>query len=495
MLHPITEQQFNTLAQQGYNRIPLVSETFADLDTPLSLYLKLANKPFSYLLESVQGGERFGRYSFIGLPADTHISVRGKQVTLNERGAISTMQVDNPLDYIEQYQARFKVAPLSDLPRFTGGLAGYFGYDTVRYIEPRLAKTEKKDVIGTPDILLMLTEQLAVIDNLSGKLTFIVYADPSQDDAYALARERMRELIGMLRLPMNIPYAPPAKAVAAVSEFGEVAFKAAVEKSKHYIFDGDIMQVVLSQRMSQPFPAQPLSLYRALRSINPSPYMFYYDMGDHHVVGSSPEILARLENDVVTVRPIAGTRPRGKDAQHDAALAEELLADPKELAEHLMLIDLGRNDIGRVAKHGTVKLTDKMVIERYSHVMHIVSNVEAKLQQGLSAMDVLKATFPAGTVSGAAKVRAMEIIDELEPTKRGIYAGAVGYLGFNGDMDVAIALRTAVVKDQVLYVQAGAGIVADSVPESEWQETQNKARAVLRAAEMVLDGLDAEVHR
>ncbi|MEQ1630521.1 MAG: anthranilate synthase component I [Gallionella sp.] len=495
MLHPITEQQFNTLAQQGYNRIPLVTETFADLDTPLSLYLKLANKPFSYLLESVQGGERFGRYSFIGLPADTHISVRGKQVTLNERGAISTVQADNPLDYIEQYQARFKVAPLSGLPRFTGGLAGYFGYDTVRYIEPRLAKTEKKDVIGTPDILLMLTEQLAVIDNLSGKLTFIVYADPAQDDAYALARERMRELIGMLRLPVNIPYAPPAKAVAAVSEFGEVAFKAAVEKSKHYIFDGDIMQVVLSQRMSQPFPAQPLSLYRALRSINPSPYMFYYDMGDHHVVGSSPEILARLENDVVTVRPIAGTRPRGKDAQHDAALAEELLADPKELAEHLMLIDLGRNDIGRVAQHGTVKLTDKMVIERYSHVMHIVSNVEAKLQQGLSAMDVLKATFPAGTVSGAAKVRAMEIIDELEPSKRGIYAGAVGYLGFNGDMDVAIALRTAVVKDQVLYVQAGAGIVADSVPESEWQETQNKARAVLRAAEMVLDGLDAEVHR
>ena len=495
MLHPITEQQFNTLAQQGYNRIPLVTETFADLDTPLSLYLKLANKPFSYLLESVQGGERFGRYSFIGLPAETHLSVRGKQVTLNERGAISTVQVENPLDYIEQYQARFKVAPLSGLPRFTGGLAGYFGYDTVRYIEPRLAKTEKKDVIGTPDILLMLTEQLAVIDNLSGKLTFIVYADPAQDDAYALARERMRELIGMLRLPVNIPYAPPAKAVAAVSEFGEVAFKAAVEKSKHYIFDGDIMQVVLSQRMSQPFPAQPLSLYRALRSINPSPYMFYYDMGDHHVVGSSPEILARLENDVVTVRPIAGTRPRGKDVEHDVALAQELLADPKELAEHLMLIDLGRNDIGRVAEHGTVKLTDKMVIERYSHVMHIVSNVEAKLQQGLSAMDVLKATFPAGTVSGAAKVRAMEIIDELEPSKRGIYAGAVGYLGFNGDMDVAIALRTAVVKDQILYVQAGAGIVADSVPESEWQETQNKARAVLRAAEMVLDGLDAEVHR
>ena len=495
MLHPITEQAFHTLAKQGYNRIPLVTETFADLDTPLSLYLKLANKPFSYLLESVQGGERFGRYSFIGLPATTRISVRGKQVTLTTAAGETIQEVANPLDFISAYQSRFKAAPLPDLPRFTGGLAGYFGYDTVRYIEPRLAATHKPDTLGTPDILLMLTEQLAVIDNLSGKLTFIVYADPAQNDAYAVARERLRELVGLLRLPVDIPFAPPAPRTAAQSEFGEAAFKAAVEKSKQYIFDGDIMQVVLSQRMAQPFPAQPLSLYRALRSINPSPYMFYYDMGDHYVVGSSPEILVRLENDTVTVRPIAGTRPRGKTLEQDAALAEELLADPKELAEHLMLIDLGRNDIGRVAEHGTVKLTDKMVIERYSHVMHIVSNVEAKLKTGLSAMDVLKATFPAGTVSGAAKVRAMEIIDELEPSKRGIYAGAVGYLGFNGDMDVAIALRTAVVKDQTLYVQAGAGIVADSNPDSEWTETQNKARAVLRAAEMVLDGLDAPAHR
>jgi anthranilate synthase component 1 len=495
MLSPITEQEFQKLAQQGYNRIPLAVETFADLDTPLSLYLKLANKPFSYLLESVQGGERFGRYSFIGLPADTRITVRGKQVTLTSAAGETTQEVANPLDYIEEYRARFKVAPLSGLPRFTGGLAGYFGYDTVRYIEPRLAKTAKKDVIGTPDILLMLTEQLAVIDNLSGKLTFIVYADPSHTDAYRNALQRLDDLQRALRQPVQIPDAPQLRRQEAKSEFGEAAFKAAVEKSKRYIFDGDIMQVVLSQRMSQPFPASPLSLYRALRSINPSPYLFYYDMGDHHVVGSSPEILARLEGDTVTVRPIAGTRPRGKTPQKDAELAKELLADPKELAEHLMLIDLGRNDIGRVAERGTVKLTDKMVIERYSHVMHIVSNVEAKLKEGLTAMDVLKATFPAGTVSGAAKVRAMEIIDELEPSKRGIYAGAVGYLGFNGDMDVAIALRTAVVKDKTLYVQAGAGIVADSVPESEWQETQNKARAVLRAAEMVLDGLDAPSHR
>jgi anthranilate synthase component 1 len=495
MLSPITQEEFNALAAQGYNRIPLVAETFADLDTPLSLYLKLANKPFTYLLESVQGGERFGRYSFIGLPASTRISVRGQQVTLITPQGETTQHADNPLDFISEYQKRFKVAPLSGLPRFTGGLAGYFGYDTVRYIEPRLAKTQKPDVLGTPDILLMLTEQLAVIDNLSGKLTFIVYVDPAQDDAYPLGRDRLRELVGLMRRPAEIPFAPPAQHAEAKSEFGEDAFKAAVEKSKRYIFDGDIMQVVISQRMSQPFPASPLSLYRALRSINPSPYMFYYDMGDHHVVGSSPEILARLEGETVTVRPIAGTRPRGKTMEQDAALAEELLADPKELAEHLMLIDLGRNDIGRVAEHGTVKLTDKMVIERYSHVMHIVSNVEAKLKQGLDAMDVLKATFPAGTVSGAAKVRAMEIIDELEPSKRGIYAGAVGYLGFNGDMDVAIALRTAVVKDKTLYVQAGAGIVADSNPDSEWMETQNKARAVLRAAEMVMDGLDAQNHR
>jgi len=495
MLTPITEAEFNALAAQGHNRIPLVCETFADLDTPLSLYLKLANQPFSYLLESVQGGERFGRYSFIGLPAEVRLSVRGHRVTLTHGDAVTEHEIENPLDFIQEYQSRFRVAPLSGLPRFTGGLAGYFGYDTVRYIERKLAATQKPDVIGTPDILLMLTEQLAVVDNLTGRLTFIVYANPEHADAYHLAIQRLDQLQRQLRQPVQIPHAPQMRRHEATSEFGEAAFKAAVEKAKRYIFDGDIMQVVLAQRMSQRFPAHPLSLYRALRSINPSPYLFYYDMGDHHVVGSSPEILARVEGDLVTVRPIAGTRPRGKTPQQDKALETELLADPKELAEHLMLIDLGRNDVGRVAQNGTVKLTDKMVIERYSHVMHIVSNVEAKLKPGLTAMDVLKATFPAGTVSGAAKVRAMEIIDELEPSKRGIYAGAVGYLGFNGDMDVAIALRTAVVKDDMLYVQAGAGIVADSVPDSEWMETQNKARAVLRAAEMVLDGLDAPVHR
>jgi anthranilate synthase component 1 len=493
MSQPISEQEFNALARQGYNRIPLVCESFADLDTPLSLYLKLANRPYSYLLESVQGGERFGRFSFIGLPADIRISVRGKKVTLTHANMETTHDVENPLDFIREYQTRFKVALPDNLPRFCGGLAGYFGYETIRYIEPRLSKVRKPDAIDTPDILLMLTEQLAVVDNLTGKLTFIVYANPEQADAYALAKQRLHELTARLRSPVEIPHAPPSHGGEARSEFGETAFKDAVVRAKQYIIDGDIMQVVLSQRMSQPFPASPLSLYRALRSINPSPYMFYYDMGDHHVVGASPEILVRLEHGTVTVRPIAGTRPRGKTQEQDAELGKELLADPKELAEHLMLIDLGRNDIGRVAQNGSVKLTEKMIIERYSHVMHIVSNVEARLKPGFDAMDVLKATFPAGTVSGAAKVRAMEIIDELEPSKRGIYAGAVGYLGFNGDMDLAIALRTAVVKDNMLYAQAGAGIVADSVPDNEWIETLNKARAVLRAGEMVLAGLDNDL--
>lgn len=493
MLQTINQQEFEALAREGYNRIPLVVETFADLDTPLSLYLKLANQPYSYLLESVQGGERFGRYSIIGLPASTRIVVRGDKIeVLQGDKVLETAEDVNPLDFVKAYQARFKTPPYQGLPRFTGGLAGYFGYETIRYIERKLATTSKPDLLGVPDILLMVSQEIAVVDNLSGKLYFIVYADPAQADAYDKAHQRLHELVAKLRQSVSIPKAPRMQAAAASSEFGEAGFKAAVEKAKHYIFEGDIMQVVLSQRMSQPFAASPLSLYRALRSLNPSPYMFYYDMGDHHVVGASPEILVRLEDETVTVRPIAGTRPRGKTREQDLALAEELLADPKECAEHVQLMDLGRNDIGRVAQTGSVSVTDNMTIERYSHVMHIVSNVEGSLKPGLDAIDVLKATFPAGTVSGAPKVRAMEIIDELEPSKRGIYAGAVGYLGFNGDMDLAIAIRTGVIKDNMLYAQAGAGIVADSLPDNEWMETQNKARAVLRAAEMVLAGLDTE---
>lgn len=492
MLNTINHTEFNALAAKGYNRIPLVLETFADLDTPLSLYLKLANARFSYLLESVQGGERFGRYSIIGLPAKKRIVANGFKVeVLLDDKVIESHENTNALDFVKQFQARFKTPPYEGLPRFTGGLAGYFGYETIRYIEKRLADTNKPDVIGTPDVLLMVSEEIAVVDNLSGKLYFIVYADPTETNAYSKARDRLEALVAQLRTTVEIPEALPMPKSQAISEFGEENFKAAVKKAQTYILEGDIMQVVLSQRMSQDFDAPPLSLYRALRSLNPSPYMFYYDMGDHHVVGASPEILVRLDEGTVTSRPIAGTRPRGKTRELDLALADELLADPKERAEHVQLMDLGRNDVGRVAQTGTVKVTDNMMIERYSHVMHIVSNVEGKLKPGLDAIDVLKATFPAGTVSGAPKVRAMEIIDELEPTKRGIYAGAVGYLGFDGDMDVAIAIRTAVIKNKKLYVQAGAGIVADSVPQSEWEETQNKAKAVIRAAELVQAGLDS----
>ncbi len=495
-MSPLTHTEFSALAKQGYNRIPLVLETFADLDTPLSLYLKLANQPFSYLLESVQGGERFGRYSIIGLPAKTRIVANGFNVQVLENNVVvESHENTNALDFVKQFQTRFKTPPpqlvsKASLPRFTGGLTGYFGYETIRYIEKRLAQTNKPDAINTPDVLLMLSTEIAVVDNLSGKLYFIVYANPADTNAYENACHRLSDLVAKLRNTVTIPSSLPTEKTQASSEFGEDNFKAAVKKAQQYILDGDIMQVVLSQRMSQPFDSSPLSLYRALRSLNPSPYMFYYDMDDHHVVGASPEILVRLDDGVVTSRPIAGTRPRGKTREEDLALADELLADPKERAEHVQLMDLGRNDVGRVAQTGTVQVTDNMMIERYSHVMHIVSNVEGKLKPGLDAVDVIKATFPAGTVSGAPKVRAMEIIDELEPSKRGIYAGAIGYLGFNGDMDIAIAIRTGVIKNNTLYVQAGAGIVADSVPLSEWIETQNKARAVLRAAELVQAGLD-----
>jgi anthranilate synthase component 1 len=490
----MNESQFNELAAAGHNRIPLVLETFADLDTPLSVYLKLANRPHTYLLESVVGGERFGRYSFIGLAAESRLEVRGLECTEYENGEVArTTTCDDPLQFVREYQTRFKAASQPGLPRFCGGLVGYFGYDTIRYIEKKLASITKSDPLGVPDIVLLVSEQLAVVDNLSGKIYLVVYVDPRVAGAYGRGQTRLRELLEALRRPLAIPAAEPASPQTAQSEFGEAAYLKAVERAKRYIFDGDIMQVVLSQRMSQSFPASPLTLYRALRALNPSPYMFFYNFGDFHVVGASPEILVRLENGKVTVRPIAGTRPRGRTPDEDVALATELLADPKERAEHVMLMDLGRNDLGRVAETGSVKVTDNMTIERYSHVMHIVSNVEGRLKPGQDAIAVLKATFPAGTVSGAAKVRAMELIDELEPTKRGVYAGAVGYLGFNGDMDLAIAIRTAVVKDGRLYVQAGGGIVADSVPASEWQETQNKARAVLRAAEMSLAGLDTRI--
>jgi anthranilate synthase component 1 len=496
----MTELEFKSLATQGYNRIPLIAEALADLETPLSLYLKLAQPQQSgkntFLLESVVGGERFGRYSFIGLPAATEIRAYGNHIQVLENNQVIETTEDNALDFIACFQSRYRVATRPGLPRFCGGLAGYFGYDAVRYIEKRLAHSTPKDDLGLPDIHLLVTEELAVIDNLTGKLYLIVYADPTKPEAYSRARQRLKALRAMLLRPVDIPVTSGSVRTETVREFAKEDYLAAVLKAKEYIAAGDLMQVQVGQRIKKSFVDSPLLLYRALRSLNPSPYMYYYNFGDMQVVGSSPEILVRNETidagKKVTIRPLAGTRPRGSTAEQDAQLAKELLSDPKEIAEHVMLIDLARNDIGRIATTGSVKVTDQMVIEKYSHVQHIVSNVEGTLKPELSNLDVLKATFPAGTLSGAPKVRAMELIDELEPTKRGIYGGACGYLSFGGEMDLAIAIRTGVIKDGTLYVQAAAGVVADSVPEMEWLETENKARAVLRAAEQVQDGLDGE---
>ncbi|MBK6470008.1 MAG: anthranilate synthase component I [Betaproteobacteria bacterium] len=489
----ITELEFKSLASQGYNRIPLIAEALADLETPLSLYLKLAGgAPHSFLLESVVGGERFGRYSFIGLPAKTWLRASRFTTEVVTNGKVVETHEGNPLDFIGQYQQRFKVALRPGLPRFCGGLAGYFGYDAVRYIEPRLAATWKAGGIGTPDILLLQCEELAVIDNLSGRLYLIVYADPGQPEAWFAGKKRLSELTDKLRYSVSAPAVKRGPSYAVERETSREALEAAVLKCKDYIAAGDCMQVVIGQRLKKRYTESPLSLYRALRSLNPSPYMYYYDMGEFQIVGASPEILVRQEatpeGAKVTIRPLAGTRPRGATPEQDAALAAELQSDPKERAEHLMLIDLARNDIGRIARTGSVKVTEAFAIERYSHVMHIVSNVEGLLKDGIGNLDVLKATFPAGTLSGAPKIRAMEIIDELEPVQRGIYGGACGYLSFAGDMDVAIAIRTGIIKDQTLYVQAAAGVVADSVPEMEWRETEHKARALIRAAELVEEG-------
>ncbi len=486
-------KQFNQI-RRDYNRIPLVREVFADLDTPLSAYLKLADEPYSYLFESVQGGEKWGRYSIIGMACSTRIKVFGKRALLEVDGqVISEEETDDPLKFIEDYLEFFKVAEAECLPKFHGGLVGYFGYDTIRYIEPKLAACPNPDKHETPDILLMLSDKLVVFDNLSSRMFLIVHVDPAEKDAWHLGQRELDELeVKLKSVQLEDNPSVSEQAVSEqdfTSEFTQQGFEEAVEKARQYIIDGDAMQIVLSQRLSIPYRAAPINLYRALRSLNPSPYLYYLNLDDHHVVGSSPEILVRLEDEAVTVRPIAGTRPRGRTPDDDLELERELLNDPKELAEHLMLIDLGRNDAGRVSQVGSVRLTEKMIVERYSHVMHIVSNVEGRIRPDMSAFDVLRATFPAGTVSGAPKIRAMEIIDELEPVKRGIYSGAVGYISWSGNMDTAIAIRTAVIKDDQLYIQAGAGIVYDSVPANEWAETMNKGRAIFRAVALAEAGL------
>ncbi|MGH1359841.1 MAG: anthranilate synthase component I family protein [Burkholderiaceae bacterium] len=514
----MTEIEFVALAAEGYNRIPLLAEHLADLDTPLSIYLKLTeggSRANSFLLESVVGGERFGRYSFIGLPARTRIQSTDDQIEVLRDGEVVERHQGDPIEFVRDFHNRFRAAVRPGLPRFCGGLAGYFGYDLIRFVEPKLGVNQKPNPIGTPDMLFLLVDELAIVDNLHGKLYLLVYADPSQPEAYGQAKRRLRELDARLRRAV-VP--PPLDSQADTEsmltrDFPQADYLAAAERAREYIIAGDLMQVQIGQTLRQPFPHSPLSLYRALRSVNPSPYMYYYDFGDFNVVGASPEILVRQEqvpvtdDDLpavqacavdgqvrkVTIRPLAGTRKRGMSPAQDKALAEELLADPKERAEHLMLIDLARNDVGRIAVTGTVKVTDQMAIEKYSHVQHIVSNVEGVLRTDLDAIDVFRASFPAGTLTGAPKVRAMEIISELEPTRRGLYGGACGYLSYSGDMDVAIAIRTGVVKDQTLFVQAAAGIVYDSIPVNEWQETESKARALVRASELVQEAAAGNV--
>lgn len=492
----MSPEQLSFYAAQGYARVPVVREVLADLDTPVSAYQKLAKGPFSYLFESVQGGEQRGRYSIIGLPAKEVLRVRDGHVTLCQNGVEEAQETECPLKFIEAYRQRFASPEIAGLPRFNGGLVGYFSYDSAAYFMPELALTAAEDTLDVPDILLMRSEEVVVFDNLRGSLFLIVLVDPQGDNALLQAEQRLDEL--QQKLYSSLPrqesqrLGEPLDESAFTSEFPREAFKTAVEQLKVNIAQGEVEQVVPSQRMSVPFNAEPMSLYRALRHLNPSPYMYFLDLEDFYIAGSSPEILSRVEQGVVTVRPIAGTRPRGKTQEEDLALEQELLADPKEVNEHEMLIDLGIEDISQLAEPDTVTVTDRMVVERYSHVMHLVSNVSGRLRADCDLFDVLGVTLPAGTLSGSPKPQAMQLINKLEPVKRGIYGGAIGYMGFNGGMDQAIAIRTGIIKDQRLYIQAGAGVVADSIPENEWQETLNKGRALFAAVNMVLRGLTPE---
>ena len=492
----MTVDQLSALAAAGYNRVPVTLQILADLDTPLSTYLKLARQPWSYLLESAQGGETWGRYSIIGLPCRTVLKAFGHRIEVTTDGRlVEEAEVEDPLAFVEAFQARYRVAPAPGLPRFYGGLVGYFGYDCVRYVESKLKGGAPPDPIGTPDLLLMVSEDIVIFDNLQASMQLVSLVDPNEAGARQRALAKLEALAGKLReaVPPVIDggVRQPVAESDFVSEFGEAPFKAAVQRIREYTRAGDVMQVVLAQRMSIPFAADPINLYRALRHLNPSPYMYFMDLDGFQIVSSSPEIMARLDNGLIINRPLAGTRRRGHTPEEDLAMERELRNDPKEIAEHLMLIDLGRNDVGRVAEIGSVRVTEQFTVERYSHVMHLSSNVIGRLKAGCTAMDLLRSTLPVGTLSGAPKIRAMQIIDELEPVKRGVYGGAVGYLGWNGNMDTAIAIRTAVVKEGKLHIEAGGGIVADSSPELEWKESMNKGRAIFRAAAMAAGGLQA----
>jgi len=483
----LTHEEFTSLARK-YNVIPLYKEIIADLDTPVGAFLKLDRKP-SFLLESVIGGEKWGRYSIIGIDPAIIIKSKGRHISVK---ALEETHIDNinPFEFLKNFFNKFKAYIEPELPRFFGGMVGYISYDTVKLFEkvPDLGKPS----IDMPDIFLMIPETLLIFDNLkqSIKIVYNAFVD-SDPQIYKKAQQKIEEIIRELKnhkderfrtyLGVSRDCIATKNLFGFTSNFEKEDFIEAVKKARDYVLSGDVVQVVISQRFETTSEAHPFDIYRALRIINPSPYMFYIDTEEGYLVGSSPEILVRVEDEKITLRPIAGTRPRGKTEEEDMALERELLSDEKEKAEHIMLVDLGRNDVGRVAEIGSVNVTELMTIERYSHVMHIVSNVEGRLRQGLDIFDVFMSCFPAGTVTGAPKVRAMQIIEELEPTRRGPYAGAIGYFSFSGNMDMCIGIRMLVIKDKKVYVQAGAGIVADSVPENEYIETVNKATAMLKA--------------
>lgn len=489
MIYPDIKN-FKALSSRG-NLIPVYMEISGDTDTPVSAFLKLRDCP-SFLLESVVGGEKWARYSFLGLKPSKVIKGTGTQVEIIEKGKTNSLQVKDPIDFLRQTMADYKAIEMEGLPRFSGGLVGYLSYDMVRFME-KLPDMQRKGM-AVPDMFFMLTDTMLIFDSLKQTikvLSLVPIGDKDPKKAYESAREKINNIVKRLKKPL-----PPERLVlefqsgtkegnSFVSSFGEKeAFKSAVMRAKDYISAGDVVQVVLSQRFQKPCHVDAFSVYRALRMINPSPYMYFLDTGDCELIGSSPEILVRLEGRKITLRPIAGTRRRGDKGEEDIELEKELKGDLKEKAEHIMLVDLGRNDVGRVAEVGSVKVTELMEVERYSHVMHMVSNVEGILRDGLDSFDVLNASFPAGTVTGAPKIRAMEIIEELEPVRRGPYAGAVGYFGYSGNMDTCITIRTLLKKNDMIYVQAGAGIVSDSQPDAEYTETLNKAKGMMKAVEM-----------
>jgi anthranilate synthase component 1 len=475
---------------EGGNLIPLSRDILADLETPVSAFLKIHRGPYGFLLESVQGGERWGRFSFLGTEPVHVLRVRGREVELETPGGgVERWTTDDPLGELKRLLATFHAVPVAGLPRFVGGAVGYVGYDVVRSLE-RLPALAEDDLL-LPDLCMLLVQSLLVFDNVAQTIRVVSHAHVgdgvSPDDAYDAAVARIDELVDRLGTPPVAPVAHRAEPGEVRANLTPEAYQRTVARAKEYIRAGDVIQVVLAQRFEMPLAAAPFNVYRCLRTVNPSPYMFYLELGSHALAGASPEVMARVEDGELVVRPIAGTRPRGTGERDDAALADELASDPKELAEHVMLLDLGRNDVGRVAQVGTVEVTERFVIERYSHVMHLVSNVRGRLEPGRDCFDAFRATFPAGTLSGAPKIRAMEIIEELEPVRRGIYGGAVGYFGYGGAMDTAIAIRSVLMRDGRAFIQAGAGIVADSDPEAEHRECVNKARAVVNAVRLAED--------